>query len=208
VTDRRLGAGLLFVGLALTVASLVALVLPGGGGPSAAALTTPSIAATTSASLAPTGGPSVAFATPTVKPGATSTSSAAPAPSAEPTVDPVDVAVRRFFGDLVQAFHAGDATFQVAHLHPATLARYGREQCLTELPKRADPTVAITIRSIGSAESWAYKTDDLTTPIDAAIPVEADVIVQGGAAAAQTIHVVVGPDGSILWLTDCGTPLP
>jgi hypothetical protein len=112
--------------------------------------------------------------------------------------------VRAFLAELEVALRSGDAATQVARLHPATLDRYGEAQCRTELPARADETISIIVVSVGAPEAWAYETDGRSTPIEDAIPVEADMTIQGE-AGRRILHLAV-VDGSLRWFTDCGVP--
>lgn len=197
MNERRIGLALVVAGIALALMSAAALALPGDGGTAATA--TPAAATARPAVATPTVAPT---RTPTPPPTPTATTS----PS--PTVTPIAVdeaAVRAFVARLVEALRAGDVEFQVAHLHPATIERYGESQCRVELPRRADPTVEITIRAIGAPESWEYATDGATTIIEGAIPVDADVVVQG-TTNRQALHLAAAADGTILWFTDCGVP--
>jgi hypothetical protein len=212
VNDRRLGWALTAAGIALSAVSAAALVVAGAGeaGPAA----TPVAVLTPAPTLAPmpTGTPTAARPSPTPTPSAAVTPAPTPAPTPSPTpappaTPPVDEpAVRAFAKRLAAALRDGDAAFQVRRLHPATLERYGADQCRAELPKRADPSLRIVVRSIGRPEVWDYVTDGLTTSIADAIPVEADIVIQGS-ERRQTLHLAAAPDGSILWFTDCGTPL-
>ncbi len=199
MSGRLLGWALLAAGIAIVAVSGAALLTPGGDGraassPSPVAAATPSTAPTTAAT-----------------PDATLTPSPDPTPDATPTPDPTaapvdEQAVEAFIASLVVALREGDATFQVASLHPAVLARYGEDQCRTELPKRADPTVAVAIRSIGDLEVWDWTTDDVTTLIEDTIPVDTDIVIDG-TSNRQTLHLAAREDGTIVWFTDCGTPL-
>ena len=193
MSSRIVGWSLLAAGIVIAAVSGVMLLAPAAGNDAGAAGVppAPTAAPTVAATVAPTTMPTI---TPTLK----------PAPAPEPSVAAAEV-IRAFIPRLVEALRTGDAAFQVARLHPATLERYGEEQCRTELPRRQDATVAITVLKVGEPESWDYTTDGLSTTIALAVPVDADIVVQGK-AGRQTLHFAI-VDGTVLWFTDCGTPV-
>ncbi len=200
MNDRLVGSALLVAGLVITAASGVALAM--AANPGATQATTPPAASASPAVVVPshlTTGPS-----PVVTVTSSSTPTTPPAPTPSPTPSGADL-ITAFMSQLATALRTGDATFQVAHLHPDALARYGEAQCLSELPKRADPTVAIDVVNVGQPERWDYETDGLATTIGAAVPVEVDMTIEG-VAAKRVLHVTLDA-GEVRWFTDCGLPI-
>jgi hypothetical protein len=187
------------------VALAIVLTGPGTADPGTAEGTpTPSAATVTESpvSVEPSSGESPAPSLlATVPPVATSTREPAATPS--PTPSPADL-IAAFMPQLADALRTGDAAFQIAHLHPDTLARYGGAQCLQELSGRADPTISITVVEIGPPEAWDYETDGLATKIEEAVPVTVDMTMDG-VAARRVLHVTVDA-GVVRWFTDCGLP--
>lgn len=204
MSDRIVGSGLLVAGLAIAALSVVAL----------ATMATPGAVEDPAAPSSPnaTGSPVA------VMPSSAVTIPPSPIPSSPPTATPTQAGaetpiptrsqadvIAAFMSQLAGALRTGDAAFQVAHLHPDALARYGEAQCLEQLPNRADPTVAITVVSIGRPERWDYETDDLATTVDQTLPVTVDMTIEG-VAARRVLHVTVEA-GVVRWFTDCGLPV-
>jgi hypothetical protein len=133
----------------------------------------------------------------------TASATAVPAATPSPTPSRADL-VTAFLDQLAEAMRTGDTAFQVAHLHPDTLARYGGAQCLQDFHTNADPTVAITVVEIGQPEAWDYETDGLATRIEEAVPVTVDMTLLG-VAARRVLHVTVDA-GVVRWFADCGVP--
>ncbi len=203
MSDRVIGSGLLIAGLVIAALSAVALATAtpdaaGAAGATAAANATGSPVAVVPSSVTAATPPP----TPSASPIATPTPTAVETPS--PTPSQADV-IAAFMSQLAGALRTGDAAFQVGHLHPDALARYGEAQCLDELPRRADPTVAITVVSIARPERWDYETDDLATTVDDAIAVTVDMTIDG-VAGRRVLHVTVEA-GVVRWFTDCGLPI-
>ncbi len=202
MNDRLVGSGLLVAGVVIAALSGVALATMAT--PGATEASAPPTAAATSAAPAVVEPTSVA--TPAASPSAappTATPTLAPVETPIPTPSQADL-ITAFMAELAEALRTGDAAFQVAHLHPDTLARYGAVQCLQELSKRADPTVAIAVVEVGQPERWEYDTDGLATPINEAVPVNVDMTIEG-VAARRVLHVTVDA-GMVRWFTDCGLP--
>jgi hypothetical protein len=203
MNSRLVGSGLLVAGVILATLGVVALatmVTPEATGAS------PPPAAATASGPAAVSEPS-SVATPTPSPAATVTPTATPTPAPaetpSPTPSQADL-IAAFMPQLAEALRTGDAAFQIAHLHPDTLARYGGAQCQRELPDLADPTVEITVFEIGPPEGWDYETDGLATRIEAAVPVTVDMTMEG-VTARRVLHVTVDA-GVVRWFTDCGLP--
>lgn len=67
-----------------------------------------------------------------------------------------------------------------------------------------DPSNAIDPAEAGEPERWDYVTDEVSTTIDEAYPVQASATLNGQAVEAE-FHVAM-EDGTFRWFTDCGAP--
>ena len=136
------------------------------------------------------------------------------APTAKPTVEPTTDTlglVRAFFATLQAAIRAGTQADLVDSLGDATIERYGRDACATNLAATDPvPSQAFEVLGISGPGPWDYTTDGLTTTIPDAITVDADVTAPDATGTVATtrrdLHVQV-VDGEVRWFTDCGTPL-
>lgn len=190
---RRIGAGLLAVGVALT--------LVGGTGYVANRPPVVSSSPFPTASLNETESPGVTPSTaPT--PDVTLATSPTPAPTAAP--DPAAL-ITDFLDALVGAVRAGTAADLGSALHPAVIDRYGAEACAQELATRtADPAFAVEVIDVLDPAPWDYVTDDLTTIVPDVTTVRAAVTARGE-TADRDLHVAI-VDGVVRWFTDCGDP--
>ena len=174
--SRPVGVGMSAVGVAVLASS--------------AALTFTKVGATTSK-------PHAASATATKgtsTPGKTGTKGGT---AAGPTETPV-----RFFAELTTAMRTGNTAFLLARLNPAVVMHFGERLCLTYLPKLTDPTASFTVVSVGTPETFTYKTGTFSTTVADAIPVVLDVT-NRGTVSQETGHVVPNASGKLTWFTDC-----
>jgi hypothetical protein len=196
------------VGVVLVVAGVaLALVGAGGavgvfGGP-AAATGSPTPAPNPTAAAIATA-PAMTVAAPTVVP-----ATVAP-PTAIPTEDTLAI-VTAFFAELEHAVQIGAQETMTDNLGQATIDRYGRDECSTNLAiKEPVPEQAFEILALSPPAAWDYVTDELTTTVPDAITVRARVTgpdATGGITTAEReLHIQV-LDGIVYWFTDCGTPL-
>lgn len=193
--QRRTGAVILAVGLALVVIGAVGLATGGDAGTTASR---PSSVASPAGPAAPT--PPLV---PTVPPSAAPTDPPAPVPSPSPDTEAL---VAAFFADLVEAIRAGSVGSMGDRLHPAVIGRYGEVACAQELASRAaDPGFDVAVVAISASAPWDYVTDERTTTIEETLTVDARVT-SGGTSGAREFHVTI-IDGEIRWFTDCGTLL-
>lgn len=120
----------------------------------------------------------------------------------EPEVVEEDAAA--FLAQLTESVK-GDRSFAIARLGDATLERYGAAQCEAYVTELNDDTFDVTVREVREPEPWDYTTDELTTTIPDAIPVEVERVARGE-TLIQELHLARATDGSLRWFTDCGDP--
>jgi hypothetical protein len=112
---------------------------------------------------------------------------------------------QQFLDKLGQAVREGDVNFQLERLNAATISRYGKDACRTELGTRTDPTRSYTIKSVSpQKQAYDYASDGQSVTIPGTTTVEADVVFEGQAQPV-TLHLVE-KNGQFTYLTDCGTP--
>jgi hypothetical protein len=198
--DSRRVAGIALVvgGTALAgVSAIAALTFGSGDGPSIAA-STPVASASLAAVVTPR-------ATPSPEPAPTAAPSASPS-AASGLVQDDEARIRAFYEVLVPAVREPDAQRLVDLVHPATTDRYGVAACLVYFAGLDDPDFDVAVDSVDDPAPWDYVTDDLTTTIEDAWAVDAD-LTSRGSTVARELHVAEA-DGDIRWFTDCGVPLP
>ena len=149
--------------------------------------------------------------TPTLAPTLTPapTSLPAPTPTPAPTVSAPGVETEtpeEFLALWVDAMHDRDAAFLFVRLHPAVLERYGADACRPYLDQVIDPQITLSVLAAGDPEPWVWEMDGRSTLIEAAHPVEVEMVSRGQ-TVRQVMHVAL-VDGVQHWFTDCGEPLP
>jgi hypothetical protein len=123
-------------------------------------------------------------------------------PAAQPTNGETP---QQFLDKLAQAVRDGDVNFQLDRLNEATISRYGKDACRTELGTRTDPTRRYTVKSVSpQKQPYDYASDRQSVTIPDTTTVEADVVTQGQTQPV-TLHLVE-KNGRFTYLTDCGTP--
>ena len=126
-----------------------------------------------------------------------------PAPPADPTANPDTADFQVFLDNLNLAHQTGDVDALLGSLDPATIDRYGSDQCRTYLGQVAGSFADPTLVS-ASAESWDYLTDGVSTSVPDAWNLLIDVTLGGN---RQQVPMHVRPlDDQIYWFTDCGQP--
>lgn len=120
----------------------------------------------------------------------------------EPEV--VEEGVSAFLAQLTESVK-GDRSFAIARLGDATLERYGAAQCEAYVTELDDDTFDVTVREVREPEPWDYTTDELTTTIPDAIPVEVERVARGE-TIIQELHLTRAVDGALRWYSDCGDP--
>jgi hypothetical protein len=134
-----------------------------------------------------------------------STSSGAslsPSAGASASATPVPVETpEQFLAQLAQAMRGGDASFMLARLHPAVIARFGEAACRAAVAKLTDATAAFIVISVGPPAPYVYTTGTTSTTVPGTLPVTVDRTRQG-VIMESTVHLT--PVGSQLrWFTDC-----
>ena len=126
-----------------------------------------------------------------------------PAPSDSPTADPATPGFQAFLDGLDAAHQTGDVDALLGWLDPATIDRYGSDQCRGYLGQVAGSLADPTLVS-ATAEPWDYLTDGVSTNIPEAWSLLIDVTLGG---SDQQVPMHVRPvDDQIYWFTDCGEP--
>ena len=111
-----------------------------------------------------------------------------------------------FVDEFNVAFASQDVNYLYDHLHPIVLDQYGVEQCQGYLEEVIDNPIQVEVLATHPPGLWLYERDGFSIPVDNAITVEANVLVDGQ-ASEQVLHYAIGEDGNLRWFTDCGVPL-
>jgi hypothetical protein len=114
--------------------------------------------------------------------------------------------VDAFLAEFGEAMVTHDIGFLLDSLHPAVIDLYGQPACEQYLDATADPSFEIEVFKIGPLEPWIWEMDGVSTPIDGAHKVDAQLS-QSGQTNDVSLHVAPVDDG-LRWFTDCGDPLP
>jgi hypothetical protein len=130
----------------------------------------------------------------------------------EPTPEPVGAVpteVRAAIVGFAEQFSADMASGNVDGLletlaYPVFL-RYNTPQCRTELERVIVNPVHIEVLEVTWIGTWIWTTDGLSTELEHVYTVLVR-FTAGGETWEQWIHLIVLPDLSVWWLTDCGTP--
>lgn len=110
-----------------------------------------------------------------------------------------------FVEGIAAAVRDNNWQFLFEHLDPAVLNRYGQAACQSYLESRVDPTFSIRMFDFSGPEPWDFVRDDLSTPIDRAYSINANLTSQGETAPAE-LHVSIDMFGLLYWFTDCTPP--
>lgn len=195
---QRVGAVLVVAGAALSLVGVVGIV--GNLGAPAVATASPTPAVSQPAATEPG-----VTAPPATIPPAT----VAP-PTTSPTPDTLAL-VRDFFDAFQAAVRDGSQKDFADSLGQATIDRYGRAACETNLAAKPPvPEQAFEIIAVRDPSPWDYVTDGRTTTVPDTITVDARVTAPDPSGVVGTesreLHVQV-IDGLVYWFTDCGDPL-
>ena len=130
-------------------------------------------------------------------------------PSGAPTAIPTGVldpaTAEEFATDLAAAISDGQNLYLLARLHPATIDRYGLEQCRAYISDTISGSpITWEVQSSAGPAPRDYITDDLTTPI--ACDAWAVTVRQPGADPDRDLHFAPF-EGTWRWFTDGGEPL-
>jgi hypothetical protein len=95
----------------------------------------------------------------------------------------------------------------MGRLHPAVFERYGVEACQAYLDTVIANPMQLEVLAVTAQGPWNWELDERSTSIDNAFSVQVRITAQGQTAQKE-IHFAPGADGTIMWFTDCGDPLP
>lgn len=84
---------------------------------------------------------------------------------------------------------------------------YGVNACQDYLETVIANPLQLEIVAVTGQGSWMWEIDERLTMIDSAFTVQVSITSQDQ-PARQEIHLGISEDGSIMWFTDCGDPLP
>jgi hypothetical protein len=113
--------------------------------------------------------------------------------------------VKKFLNELGAAARAGNVDVRLARLNPAVIARYGERQCRDFLAGQHDPTRKDTVTKVGKPESYQFATDNQSTIIRDALPVQVRET-NKGKKGDRNIHLA-RVNGQLTYFIDCGQPL-
>jgi hypothetical protein len=114
--------------------------------------------------------------------------------------------VKKFLNEIDAAARAGNVDLRLARLHPAVIARYGEQQCRDFLAGQQDATRRDRVKKVGKPESFEYATDNQSTTIADALPVQVRATIKGK-KGDRNIHLA-RVNGQLTYFIDCGQPLP
>jgi hypothetical protein len=187
--DRsQMGKLLVGVGLALVLAGVVLFVTGDDGDtPADASPTTTTSTSTTS--------------TPTTSTASTTTTSS----TTTTTVPVVEESATDFFALLRAALDGGDPATLVDRMNPATIERYGLDQCETYAASVAGTGLDAEVVAMRDLASWDYVTDGVSTVLTDVVEADLERTVNGQVVPQTTHWQLV--DGRYTWFTDCGSPV-
>ena len=109
-----------------------------------------------------------------------------------------------FLSQFSSASQKADVAFLAGALDPAVLARYGRDQCTTDLSAvPADPSANLTFKAITSGpEPYTYTSDAQSTVVPNTYTVAVSRTANG-TTTDSSLHLSIDPAGSVHWFTDC-----
>ena len=191
---RKLALLLAVGGVVAVVVGIVGLVNGGEETSSASPVTSP-----TSGAPSPSRG---ATASPSVSPTPAASPSTSPSSSPSEQAETPEAFFRRFRA----AVRAGKPAFLLARLHPFVLDRYADADCRTYLGGLHLPAYDVRVLSVGATERFRWKTDGLRRDVPMTTTVRIRYTEDGGTFVETDTHLVRSSDGSLLFLTDCGTP--
>lgn len=113
--------------------------------------------------------------------------------------------IEAFVEGIGTAVREKNTTFLFERLDPAVINRYGVPACQAYLGSLDDPTFSIRMVDYSGPEPWEFVRDEVSTPIDRAYTINANVTSQGEASASE-LHISVDQFGWLYWFTDCGSP--
>ena len=138
---------------------------------------------------------------PSETPTPTQSPSESPSPSPEPTEAPEE-----FFSRFADAIRGGKPAFLLARLHPFVLGRYAKSDCRTYLGSLDFPRYELEVLSVGRTKVFHWETDGINRDVPHATTVRIRFTEDGDTFIETDTHLVARDDGSLLFLTDCGTP--
>ncbi len=185
-----MGKLLVGVGLALVLAGVVLFVTGDDGDtPADASPTTTTSTSTTS--------------TPTTSTASTTTTSSTTTTTT--TVPVAEESATDFFALLRAALDGGDAATLVDRMNPATIERYGLDQCETYAASVAGTGLDAEVVAMRDLASWDYVTDGVSTVLTDVVEADLERTVNGQVVPQTTHWQLV--DGRYTWFTDCGSPV-
>jgi len=120
-----------------------------------------------------------------------------------PTTDGNLAKAEAFAQAFNDAFQSGDTEALFELLHPAVIDLYGAEACQAYFASVIENPIQIEVLEILEVGTWDWVIDERSTLIVFTFKVTVQ-----GKTSQHEIHLSLSDDGSFLWFTDCGEPLP